>query len=51
MMYGLAFVTPIRVAELFKYVIMEYVNKQKDDDGFQDNEDQIDEFLSYFEQT
>jgi hypothetical protein len=30
---------------------MEYANKQKDDDGFQDNEEQIDDFLSYFEHT
>jgi hypothetical protein len=51
MMFGLAFVAPIRVGELFESVIMEYVTQQKDDDGFQDNEEQIDDFLSYFERT
>jgi hypothetical protein len=30
---------------------MECVTEQKDDDGFQDNEEQIDNFLSYFECT
>jgi hypothetical protein len=41
MMYGLAFVPPIRVAELFESIIMEYVNEQRDDDGFQDSQEQI----------
>ncbi len=50
-MFGLAFVPPIRVGELFESVIMKYVTQQKDDDGFQDNEKQIDDFLSYFERT
>jgi hypothetical protein len=50
-MYGLAFVPPIRVEELFESVIMEYVTEQKDDGSFQDNEGQIDDFLSYFERT
>jgi hypothetical protein len=38
-MFGLAFVPPIRVGELFESVIMEYVTQQKDDDDFQDTEE------------
>ncbi len=47
MLYGLAFVPPIRAGEFFITVIQDYVNENKDDEGFQEFED----FLAYYERT
>jgi hypothetical protein len=43
MMYGLVFVPQIRVAEVFRMVILEYVSEQKDNEYFQDFEEQIED--------
>jgi hypothetical protein len=51
MVYGLAYVPPIRVGEFFITVIQDYVNENKDDQDFQEFEEEIEDFLSYYERT
>jgi hypothetical protein len=51
MIYGLAFIPPIRVGEILSSVIQDYVKEQKEDVGFQEYEEGIKDFLSYYERT
>jgi hypothetical protein len=51
LVYGLTFVQPIRIAETFYTIVHDYVNENKDDEGFQKFEEQIEDFLAYYERT
>jgi hypothetical protein len=49
MIYGLAFVPPDSVSEVFSTVIQDYVTENKEEPVFMEFEEEIDDFLSYFE--
>ncbi len=51
MVYGLAYVPPIRVGKFFITVIHDYVNENKDGEGFQEFKEEIEDFLAYYERT
>jgi hypothetical protein len=51
MVYGLAFMPPLRAAKIFWTVIQDYVNENKDNMVFQEFKEQIEDLLAYYERT
>jgi hypothetical protein len=51
MMYGLAFVLPHRITDIFDGIIMDYVDSHKDCEGFIEYAEEVEAFIAYFQRT
>jgi hypothetical protein len=51
MLYGLAFVPPHRVTDIFEGIIMGYVDSHKDYEGFIEYAEEMEDFIAYFQRT
>jgi hypothetical protein len=51
MLYCLAMVPVDQVTESYNTVVQDYLEAHAQDEGFQDNQDDISSFLTYYEKT
>jgi hypothetical protein len=49
MIYCLSFISPDSVVEVFSTIIQDFITENKEDPVFMKYEEEIDDFLSYFE--
>jgi hypothetical protein len=51
MLYGLSFVPPDKVTEIFDNTIMEYLDSNKNKGGFSEMAEEIEDFVAYFQRA
>jgi hypothetical protein len=51
MLYGLVFVPPHRVTDIFNSIIMDYVDSHKESKGFIEYAKEVRDFIAYFQRT
>jgi hypothetical protein len=47
LIYGLAFVPPDQVAEMFDTVVMDYFDNYRQEEGFEELAEELEDFVSY----
>jgi hypothetical protein len=51
MVYGLAFVPPDQVGDIFDTVLMDYLDSHRQEEGFDDFAEELEDFVSYLQRT
>jgi hypothetical protein len=51
LIYGLAFVPPDQVAEMFDTVVMDYLDNYRQEVGFVELAEELEDFVSYIQRT
>jgi hypothetical protein len=51
MLYGLSFVPPDKVTDIFENHIMDYLDQNKMEEGFAENAEEIEDFVAYFQRA